>query len=111
MRGRSRRLSLNYRTTQEILAWAMPLLGTEPVTGLDGEASSLLGYRSPMHGQRPQVRMAATRGEEFALLTERHRSWLAVGIEPHAIGVAARSASLVREAARREARTASRLPP
>ena len=28
VRGRSRRLSLNYRTTQEILAWAVPLLGT-----------------------------------------------------------------------------------
>ncbi len=54
VRGRSRRLSLNYRTTQEILAWAVPLLGSDPVTGLDGEVDSLLGYRSPMHGQRPQ---------------------------------------------------------
>ena len=98
VRGRSRRLSLNYRTTQEILAWAMRLLGTNPVTGLDGEADSLLGYRSPMHGPPPQLRMAATHAEEFHLLTERIRSWLAAGIEPHAIGVAARSASLVREA-------------
>ena len=98
VRGRSRRLSLNYRTTQEILAWAMPLLGSDPVTGLDGEVDSLLGYRSPMHGQPPQLRMAATRAEEFALLTERIRSWLAAGIESYAIGVAARSASLVREA-------------
>jgi len=97
VRGRSRRLSLNYRTTQEILAWAMPLLGADPVTGLDGEVDSLLGYRSPMHGHRPQLRVAATRAEEFALLTERIRSWLATGIEPHAIGLAARSASLVRE--------------
>jgi len=38
---------MNYRTTQEILAWAVPLLGPDPVTGLDGEADSLLGYRSP----------------------------------------------------------------
>ena len=98
VRGRSRRLSLNYRTTQEILAWAMPLLGADPVTGLDGEADSLLGYRSPMHGPPPQLRMAATHAEEFALLTERIRSWLAAGIEPHAIGVAARPASMVREA-------------
>ena len=98
VRGRSRRLSLNYRTTQEILAWAMPLLGSDPVTGLDGEADSLLGYRSPMHGQRPQVRLAATRGEEFRLLSERIRSWLAAGFEPGAIGVTARSAGLVREA-------------
>ena len=98
VQGRSRRLSLNYRTTQEILAWAVPLLGAEPVTGLDGEVNSLLGYRSPMRGQRPQLRAAATRAEEFDLLTERIRSWLAAGIETQAIGVTARSASLVREA-------------
>jgi hypothetical protein len=98
IRGRSRRLSLNYRTTQEILTWAMPLLGEDPVLGLDGEADSLLGYRSPMHGQRPQLRMAASRSEEFALLAERIRSWLGIGVEPSAIGVAARSASLIREA-------------
>jgi len=76
----------------------MPLLGSDPVTGLDGEADSLLGYRSPMHGQRPQVRLAATRGEEFGLLSERVRSWLAAGFEPGAIGVTARSAGLVRQA-------------
>jgi len=98
VRGRSRKLSLNYRTTQEILAWAMPLLGSDPVTGLDGEADSLIGYRSPMHGQRPQIRPAATRGEEFSSLAKRVRSWLAAGFEPGAIGIAARSARLVREA-------------
>ena len=98
VRGRSRRLSLNYRTTQEILAWAVPLLGTNPVTGLDGEVDSLIGYRSPMHGPRPQQKLTVSRAEEFSLLTERIGSWLSDGIEPHAIGVAARSAALVREA-------------
>ena len=98
VRGRSRRLSLNYRTTQEILAWAVPLLGTDPVTGLDGEVDSLIGYRSPMHGPRPQHRLAVTRAEEFNFLAERIGAWLSNGIEPHAIGVAARSAALAREA-------------
>jgi len=98
VRGRSRRLSLSYRTTQEILAWAVPLLGADPVVGLDGEVDSLLGYRSPMRGQSPQLEVAATRAGEFAALAERIRSWLNTGIEPQAIGVAARSASLVREA-------------
>ncbi|MGH3282451.1 MAG: 3'-5' exonuclease, partial [Trebonia sp.] len=42
--------------------------------------------------------MTATRAEEFGLLAEQIRSWLALGIEPQAIGVTARSASLVREA-------------
>ena len=98
VRGRSRRLSLNYRTTQEILAWAVPLLGTDPVTGLDGEVDSLIGYRSPMHGPRPQHKPAVTRAEEFNFLAERIGAWLSDGIEPHAIGVAARSAALAREA-------------
>ena len=98
VRGRSRRLSLNYRTTQEILAWAVPLLGADPVLGLDGAVDSLLGYRSPTRGQRPQVKVAATRAGEFTTLAERLRSWVSTGIEPQAIGVAARSASLVREA-------------
>jgi superfamily I DNA/RNA helicase len=98
VRGRSRRLSLNYRTTQEILAWAVPLLGTDPVTGLDGEVDSLIGYRSPMHGPRPRHKLAVTRAEEFNFLAERIGAWLSDGIEPHAIGVAARSAALARAA-------------
>ncbi|HEY6496049.1 MAG TPA: UvrD-helicase domain-containing protein [Trebonia sp.] len=98
VRGRTRRLSLNYRTTKEILTWAVPLLGTEEVTGLDGEVDSLLGYESPMHGPQPRLRVAATREEEFAQLAAQIRMWLAAGIEPHAIGLTARSAGLVREA-------------
>ena len=98
VRGRSRRLSMNYRTTQEILSWSVPLLGPDPATGLDGEVDSLLGYRSPMRGEPPQVRAATSRAEEFAFLAERVGAWLDTGIEPHAIGVAARSASLAREA-------------
>ncbi|MGH3399759.1 MAG: UvrD-helicase domain-containing protein, partial [Streptosporangiaceae bacterium] len=98
IRGRSRRLTVNYRTTQEILAWAVPLLGGEPVAGLDDQVDSLIGYRSPSHGRRPEVRGAATRDEELETLIKRIRSWLDSGLEPHAIGVAARSAQLVRRA-------------
>ncbi|HUY47644.1 MAG TPA: UvrD-helicase domain-containing protein [Streptosporangiaceae bacterium] len=108
VRGRSRRLSLNYRTTQEILAWAVPLLGADPVAGLDGEVDSLLGYRSPMHGQRPQIRKAGTREEELTALIQRIVAWLDTGIEPHAIGVAARSTQLAREA--RDALKAAGIP-
>jgi superfamily I DNA/RNA helicase len=98
VRGRSRRLRLNYRTTQEILSWAIPLLGLEPVTGLDDEADTLIGYRSPVHGRQPEVQVAATREEEFAALAERVRAWLDMGIEPHAIGVAARARYLADQA-------------
>jgi hypothetical protein len=89
-------------------ARAVPLLGSTPVTGLDDEADSLIGYRSPVHGRRPEVQGAADRGEELELLTERIRSWLASGIEPNAIGVPARSAYLVRQAS--EALAAAGMP-
>jgi hypothetical protein len=98
VRGRSRRLTVNYRTTVEILAWAVPLLGSAPVTGLDGEADSLLGYRSPMHGRRPTVKGAASREEELAALARQIRAWLDSGLEAHAIGIAARAGHVVKQA-------------
>jgi superfamily I DNA/RNA helicase len=106
--GRSYRLSLSYRTTAEILAWAVPLLGPAPVTGLDDEIDTLLGYHSPVHGGQPELHAAATRDDELDALTGRVRSWLDAGIEPHALGVAARSRNLVQLA--RDALTALRIP-
>jgi superfamily I DNA/RNA helicase len=99
---------VNYRTTQEILAWAVPLLGPAAVTGLDGDADSLLGYRSPMHGRRPVIHQAATRQDELESLAERISAWLESGTEPHAIGVAARSSSLAGQA--RDALKAAGIP-
>jgi superfamily I DNA/RNA helicase len=108
IRGRSRRLTVNYRTTQEILAWAVPLLGSGSVTGLDDETDSLIGYRSPVHGQKPEVQGATSRQEELRFLTQRIRSWLDSGIEPHAIGVAARASYLANQA--RAALTGAGIP-
>jgi superfamily I DNA/RNA helicase len=108
IRGRSRRLTMNYRTTQEILAWTVPLLGSAPVTGLDGEADTLVGYRSPMHGPRPELYAATSRDDELAALARRIRSWLDSGIEPHAIGVAARSGAIANRT--REALKAAGIP-
>jgi superfamily I DNA/RNA helicase len=102
VRGRSRRLTVNYRTTQEILALAVPTLGKAPVTGLDDETDSLAGYRSPLRGRRPEVRPAGSQEAELAALAERVRNWIAEGIEPHAsatIGVAARAGHLAEQAA------------
>jgi superfamily I DNA/RNA helicase len=98
VRGRTRRLTVNYRTTAQILNWAVPILGTAPVAGLDDQVASLLGYRSPISGQRPEVRATADREAELAALAERIATWIDAGIEPHAIGVAARSSSLAKEA-------------
>jgi superfamily I DNA/RNA helicase len=99
VRGRSKRLTVNYRTTQEILALAVPALGKASVTGLDDEADTLIGYRSPLHGRRPKIVAARTREAECEALLRHVKAWREEGIEPHAIGIAARSNWMVKEAA------------
>jgi superfamily I DNA/RNA helicase len=99
VRGRSRRLTVNYRTTQEILALAVPALGKAPVTGLDDEADTLSGYRSPLHGRRPKVIGARTREAERDALVRQVTAWRSDGVEAHAIGVAARSNWVAKAAA------------
>jgi len=98
VRGRSKRLTVNYRTTQEILALAVPALGKATLTGLDDEADSLAGYRSPLHGRRPKVVGTRTREAEYDALVRQVTAWREEGIEPHAIGVTARSNSIGKDA-------------
>jgi hypothetical protein len=104
IRGRSRKLTVNYRTTQEILGWSVRLLTGIVPTGLDDQPDTLDGYRSPIHGRRPVVSGCPDRDTEYARLAEQIRTWLDAGVEPHAIAVAARNSHLVHGA--RDALTA-----
>lgn len=105
VRGRSTRLTVSYRTTQEILAWSVRMLAGRPATGLDDLDDTLAGYHSPVHGRRPVVRAFADRRAELDGITAIVGEWLAGGVEPHAIGVVARTGARVREI--REALTRS----
>lgn len=89
--GRSFRLHVNYRSTEEILAWSARLLAPVTIDALEGEGTdSLAGYRSLLHGSRPQTQGFTTRQEETAALVDRVRELLADGLAPHEIGVCAR---------------------
>ncbi|MYS22506.1 UvrD/REP helicase N-terminal domain-containing protein [Streptomyces sp. DvalAA-14] len=89
--GRSSRLRVNYRSTEEILAWSARLLAPVTVDALDGEGTdSLAGYRSLLHGRSPQAQGYATRQEEIESLVDRIRALLAEGLAPREIGVCAR---------------------
>lgn len=55
VRGRSRSLKVNYRTTDEIRQWACAQLEGCAVDDLDGNADSLRGYRSLTHGDAPDI--------------------------------------------------------
>ncbi|MEE2038771.1 DEAD/DEAH box helicase [Nocardiopsis sp. CT-R113] len=89
--GRSQRLRRNYRSTQQILTWASPLLAGEKVEALaDGGTESLAGYRSALQGPRPTTHAADETGGELDALVDRVREWIDAGIEPASIAVAAR---------------------
>lgn len=94
IKGRSHRLTVNYRTTQEILSWSVRFLA-EAVDGLDDAPDALTGYRSPMHGRRPEVHRFTDRKTELEDLVPQVQRWIASGVEPSAIGVAARTSDIV----------------
>lgn len=70
VRGRSRRLRLNYRTTQEIRAWAVSILEGVSVDDLDEGTDSLRGYVSLLKGASPKLIGCASEDEELNYLTE-----------------------------------------
>lgn len=53
--GRSRRLRINYRTTDEIRRFAVALLEGLAIDDLDAGLDSVKGYRSLFHGTPPRV--------------------------------------------------------
>jgi hypothetical protein len=66
------------------------------VLGLDDSPDTLAGYRSVTRGGVPTLTAHHTRNDEFEALIERVGTWLEQGVEPHAIGVAARTGKLVK---------------
>jgi superfamily I DNA/RNA helicase len=74
IRGRSRKLRINYRTTDETCRWATALLIGVPVADLDNGADDQRGYRSLMHGDDPQLRHFADFDAEVAGIAEHLKS-------------------------------------
>jgi len=89
--GRSRRLTLNYRTTAEILAWSLALMHGVSVDDMDGALDKLSGCRSEIHGPAPSVMGFTSAEEEQAYVVNAMQTWLDDGITAPEIGVAVRS--------------------
>jgi superfamily I DNA/RNA helicase len=89
-RGRSRRLTLNYRTTRQNLALAMGVIGDEDVVDLDGDEETVAGYRSAFGGPTPILRTFDTAAAEWNGVAETVRGWLDAGDPAESIAVLAR---------------------
>jgi superfamily I DNA/RNA helicase len=96
VRGRTRKLTVNYRTTHEILDLSVKVLSGEAAIGLDGQDDTLRGYRSITRGGVPELAAYGSRDSECEALIERVGTWLEQGVEPHAVGVAVRTGQLVK---------------
>ena len=87
VRGRSRRLRLNYRTTQEIRAWAVSILEGVSVDDLDEGTDTLRGYVSLLHGAAPELVACASEAQELEGLVAWVRALPADQIQLADIGV------------------------
>jgi superfamily I DNA/RNA helicase len=85
--GRSRRLTLNYRTTQENLRYALGILAGENYTNLDEEPEATSGYRSARRGPRPTIVNAESLTDQYDKVAELVRTWLKDGTAPESIGL------------------------
>ncbi|MEV7005870.1 UvrD-helicase domain-containing protein [Streptosporangium sp. NPDC051022] len=96
--GRSVRLTLNYRTTAEILAWSLSMLHGVQIDDMNEALEKIAGCRSHVHGDRPLERGFPTPLDEREALVAQIQEWVRAGVEPGEIGVAARSDILIRDA-------------
>jgi hypothetical protein len=89
--GRSARLTVNYRTTAEILAWSFTMLNGQAIDDMDGGSETVAGYRCETHGVQPLLKSFRGRTDEQKALVEQVRAWMDAGVQADEIGVAARS--------------------
>lgn len=88
--GRSRRLTLNYRTTAQNLGYAMSVLSGGEYVDLEDGAEEHGDYRSARSGPAPRLLPAAGLGEELDNAAVLLRSWLDAGVVPETIAVLVR---------------------
>jgi len=94
-RGRSRRLTVNYRTSRQILRWCLAVAAGEAVDDLEGDQETLAGARSMFDGPEPEQSAFSTATDEAAAVAGRVASWREEGLAWAEIAVIAREGRLL----------------
>jgi superfamily I DNA/RNA helicase len=90
--GRSRRLTLNYRTTAQNLHFAVSVLSGAEYRDLEHGEESTSEYRSARNGPAPELISCSDLAAELEAVATKIKSWLAEdGMEPESIAVLTRS--------------------
>ncbi|HBK60745.1 MAG TPA: DNA helicase [Firmicutes bacterium] len=97
VRGRSRTLRINYRTSHQIRSQADRLLDPE-LTDVDGNSEQRRGTISVFNGPVPVIRVRGSQDEETNTVSQWLAERLGEGMAPHEIGVFVRSAAEIERA-------------
>lgn len=90
--GRSRRLTLNYRTTAQNLRFAVGVLSGADYADLEQEEEKTSDYRSARNGPVPELIACENQTAELDAVAAKLKAWLAEGdVEPESIAVLTRS--------------------
>jgi superfamily I DNA/RNA helicase len=89
--GRSRRLTLNYRTTAQNLHFAVSVLSGAEYRDLEQGEESTSEYRSARNGPTPELISCSDLAVELEKVARKVEAWLAEGVQPESIAVLARS--------------------
>ncbi|MCV7193138.1 3'-5' exonuclease [Mycolicibacterium brumae] len=90
--GRSRRLTLNYRTTAQNLHFAVSVLSGAEYTDLEQGAESTSDYRSARNGPVPELIPCSDMADELEAVAAKVKAWLAEGVvQPESIAILTRS--------------------
>jgi mRNA-degrading endonuclease RelE of RelBE toxin-antitoxin system len=92
VRGRTRNLHINYRTSHQIRMQADQLLGPD-VSDVDGNSENRQGTISVFNGPTPSIQLFDSQEEEIAAVSKWLKNLAQEGIEPHEIAVFVRSSA------------------
>jgi superfamily I DNA/RNA helicase len=97
IRGRGKKLKINYRTTDEIRKFAVRLLEGRPIEDLDGGEDDQKGYMSVSHGGAPEIEKFDSGAEEVSFLIERLKTMKVEGAALESVCLVARTKRLVQD--------------
>ena len=90
IRGRSRTLKINYRTSHQIKMRSNLLLGTE-IADADGNTEERSGTISVFNGPEPSIAIVESTEEESKVVADWLRDMIGRGLRPHEISLFVRS--------------------
>ncbi len=97
IRGRAKKLRINYRTTEETRRWAVRLLEGVTVDDLDGGIDDQKAYKSLIRGVNPTVKCFRSFAEEIQFIHDYLKNLQYQNVSPKEVCLVARKSDLLKQ--------------